>query len=122
MKELREFYSGYPIILVHILSRTSMLYDQTVGACPLAGYGHYTTHLAMIDTGAVFAKEVTKEKFLDYLYQLGQFRKMSLVRNHGRAVRSDDATLLVYFDAGRDGITLICHLCYETNLTRVFYC
>ena len=59
LHELREFYAGYPVTLGHILSRTSMLYDQTGGASPLAGFGHYITRLAMLDTGAVFSKEVS---------------------------------------------------------------
>ena len=125
MHELHEFYAGYPITLAHILSRTSMLYDQTGGASPLAGFGHYITRLAMVDTGAVFSREVsidTKQKFLNYLFQVGAYGKLKMARNHGRAARPDEATMLAYFDAGKDGVTVIIHLCYETEVAGEYYC
>lgn len=63
----------------------------------------------------------TKALFVDYLWQTYRYGKMDIKRNFGYAVNPNDATLLVYFDAGHEGIMYICHLMYETKTPGIFH-
>ena len=78
----------------------------------------------MIDSKADFnfpVSPTTKALFVDYLWQTHRYGKMDIKRNFGYAINPNDATLLVYFDAGHEGIMYICPLQYETNTPGLFH-
>jgi hypothetical protein len=121
-QEIQAFYKQYPVTLAHILSRTSMVYDQTGSVAPLAGYGRWITRQALIQTEGVFTKQVSetiKQLFLDFIYQTEMFGRMKMKRNHGLA--RDYRSAILYYDAGEAGQTFILHLHYEKDRRGFFY-
>ena len=66
-------------------------------------YGRRITRLGMLSTEGILQRQVTREVkklFIDYLFQLEQFGKIQIKRNHGLCKDPRKATPKVYFDAG----------------------
>ena len=59
--------------------------------------------------------------FLDFLYQLQQFGKLSFKQNLGKAGRTGKSILLAYFDAGKNATQILFHMVYESHISGQFY-
>ena len=90
----------------------------------MVAQNRWITRQALLDSKADFNVPVTpktKALFVDYLWQTYKYGQMDIKRNFGYAVNPDEATLLVYFDAGHEGIMYILHLMYKTKTPGVFH-
>ena len=59
--------------------------------------------------------------FLDFLYQVQQFGKLSFKRNLGRAAHAGKPILLAYFDAGKNATQILFHMVHESQTPGQFY-